>query len=241
VVISSYNQLRTLKLALESLYFQEVSPVEVVVADDGSSDGTLEWLDMMADGKMPFELRYVTREHSWYRLASINNLAGSKTIGSRILFTNGDQVHCPTSVKAHLEMKDDEVGGGVFKGINVGNSGKVDISMVRNWGKVEELGMAHPSSKTNVGYMGVVDPNANPIGVWGGNFSVPGKVFDRIGGYDEGYDVGWGGEENDLVRRCAAEGCRVVWVKRSVIYHLDHPLRAYAFSQLGTKKYVSGS
>ena len=74
VVLSSFNQRETLELALESLCRQEMPPMEVIIADDGSTDGTLDWLDSLMDGAYPFTIRYITREHSWYRLASINNM-----------------------------------------------------------------------------------------------------------------------------------------------------------------------
>jgi len=237
VILSSYNQAGKLPLALEALRGQGVAPLEVVVADDGSTDGTLEWLDEQEDAAWPFRLRYVTREHSWYRLASANNLAAARAKGSRLLFTNADQVHCPGSVGAHSGLSGNVVGAGMFKGVDASRSGLVDLGMVRRFGEVERLARDHPSRKTNEGYVGKVDPNRNPIGVWGGNFSVPAGVFRDVGGYDAAFDVGWGGEENDLVGRCVRAGATVSWVARSVIYHLDHPARAYARAQLGSGLY----
>jgi glycosyltransferase involved in cell wall biosynthesis len=239
VIMSSYNQKGSLELALEALRLQDEKPLEVIVADDGSSDGTLEWLDGRRDEGWPFDLRYVTRRHSWYRLASINNLAASKAMAGRILFTNADQVHCPSSVGAHAMLPGDVVGAGIFKGIDVVHSGAVDLAMVRDFESVVEWAEDHPSEKTNVGYIGRVDPTRNPIGVWGGNFSVPVEAFRKIGGYDKAFDVGWGGEENDLVARCVKKaGCRVGWVIGSVIYHLDHQVRPYARTRLGSSLYA---
>jgi glycosyltransferase involved in cell wall biosynthesis len=237
VVLSSYNQRDTIEMALEAMYFQEDLPVEVIIADDGSTDGTLEWIDSVAS-KYPFPVRYITRKHTWYRLASLNNLAARHTKGKRILFTNGDQVHCPGSIGSHYELDDNTVGGGVFKGVAEPYSREVDLQMVREWGRLEELATEHPSTKTNVGYIESTDPNINPIGVWGGNISVPAAIFEKIGGYDEGFDVGWGGEENNLVRCCTEKGATVKWVMGSYIYHLDHPLKAYSLSQLGSKRYL---
>jgi glycosyltransferase involved in cell wall biosynthesis len=238
VVVSSYNQRGKLELALEALRLQDEKPFEVIVADDGSTDGTLEWLDDQMGGRWPFDLRYVTRRHSWYRLASANNLAAARARAGRILFTNADQVHCPASVRAHARIPDEVVGAGVFRGIDAAHSESVGMVMVRDFRMVEALSSLHPSAKTNVGYIGRVDPNKNPIGVWGGNFSVPAAKFFEIGGYDMAYDIGWGGEENDLVARCVASGCRVEWVTCSVIYHLDHAARPYARTRLGSNLYA---
>jgi glycosyltransferase involved in cell wall biosynthesis len=236
VVLSSYNQRETLPLVLESYKQQTAWPVEVIINDDGSTDGTLEWLDSLEG--YPFDIRYVTREHSWYRLASGNNSAAKHTRANRILFTNGDQIHSPSSFESHCALPVDRVGGGVFKGIAQGPAQKVTMDMVTDWSQVKALQKKHPSAKNNMRFIKGTDPNKNPIGVWGGNFSVPASIFYQIGGYDENYDVGWGGEENDLVKRCVKAGCRVQWVMQSAIFHLDHPIRAYAYSMLGSKKYV---
>ena len=42
VVIPAYNAAETIEEALDSLFFQSVKPVEVVVVDDGSSDNTAD-------------------------------------------------------------------------------------------------------------------------------------------------------------------------------------------------------
>jgi glycosyltransferase involved in cell wall biosynthesis len=236
VVLSSYNQRKEIELVLESYKHQTMMPKEVIINDDGSTDGTLEYLDGLTD--LPFELRYVTRQHSWYRLASGNNSAAKHAKGSRILFTNGDQLHCPTSFEAHSSLPENRVGGGVFKGIALGHSQKVTKEMISRWDDIRRMQENFPSAKNNLPHIQQTDPNVNPIGVWGGNFSVPATTFQDIGGYNEEYDVGWGGEENDLVKRCVQAGCRVEWVKKSEIFHLDHPIRAYAHSMLGSHKYI---
>jgi len=238
VVISSWNQRKTLPYALQALAQQTVLPKEVIIADDGSTDGTLEWLDSLAKDAYPFPVSYVTRDHTWYRLASILNMAARYATGTRVLMTNADQVHCPESLEAHLSLSENEVGGGVFKGIRSDVASKVSLVMVKDFRQVVELSRQHPSSKNNLGYIKDTDPNRNPIGVWGGNVSYPVLYFREVGGYNEENDVGWGGEENDLTKRLVKVGCRVRWVMGSEIYHLDHALRSYSLRQLGSKKYL---
>ncbi|MCQ1059907.1 glycosyltransferase family 2 protein [Photobacterium sp. DNB23_23_1] len=51
VVIPNYNCLPTLPRAIESIRMQDI-PVEIIVVDDGSSDGSREWLAQQADIKL---------------------------------------------------------------------------------------------------------------------------------------------------------------------------------------------
>lgn len=51
VVIPNYNCLPTLPRAIESIRMQGV-PVEIIVVDDGSNDGSKEWLAQQADIKL---------------------------------------------------------------------------------------------------------------------------------------------------------------------------------------------
>ena len=221
-------------LVLESYRLQSCHPKEVIIADDGSTDGTLELLDALAEDAYPFVIKYVTRRHQWYRLASILNLAAGFATGDRILFTNADQIHCPTSFLYHSGLVDGEVGGGKFVGVAGDVSQTVGMEHVKDFSKLEKPQRAHPSQKNNLSFFGGI-PNA--MGIWGGNFSVPAKLFRAVNGYDEGYDEGWGGEENDLVIRIAAAGGKLTWVPESTIYHLDHPLRRYSETAKGREKF----
>jgi len=239
LVVSSYNQRDNLEMAFESYRHQDLFPVEIIVGDDGSSDETIEWIDSLGAGEYPFKISYVTRKHEWYRLASINNLAAINVVTSRILFTNGDQIHNPESFRSHMSLSEDVVGGGIIRGINMDGVKLVEIENIKNFKEMEKLADEFQSVKNNLGYIANTDPNVNPIGVWGGNFSISTKMFRSVSGYDEGFDTGWGGEENDLVKRSVRAGGKVEWVKKSVSLHFDHPYKAYAYSQFGTKKYLS--
>ncbi|MGQ0737272.1 MAG: glycosyltransferase family 2 protein [Acidobacteriota bacterium] len=69
VVIPSYNYARFLDDCLRSIYAQENAPeFEVIVVDDGSTDGTLERLDAW---RRP-NLRVVARRHNLGHAATIN-------------------------------------------------------------------------------------------------------------------------------------------------------------------------
>ena len=44
VIIPTYNRKETLKRAIQSVLIQSYTPYEIIVIDDGSNDGTKEWL-----------------------------------------------------------------------------------------------------------------------------------------------------------------------------------------------------
>jgi len=236
VIVSTYNSMSTVGLSLESFANQEFLPKEVVVADDGSSDGTIEWLDSIIDHRYPFALKYVTRKHNGYRLVSANNEAVKHTTGRRILFTNADQIHNPRSVKSHADIDDLKIGGGVFTGINEEGVPLVSIDTIRNFSEIENLSVKFPPSMTNIKHM-TKPPNINLHGCWGGNYSISRKIFDSVNGFDESYEGKYGGEEADMLVRTAFNNCRLSWVNSSISYHLEHPIREYKKKALGNTKF----
>lgn len=233
VVVSFFNQLYVLPKFLESMFFQNKLPIEVIVADDGSSDEVCEWIEENAH-RYPFKLSYVTREHDGYRLASLNNFASEGVTIGRILFTNADVIHCPDSIKAHSSIKG--VAGGVVMGISTNRAKKVSMDDIRDYKALLKIQKSAPSWRQNMDYIKTTNPNQNPIGVWGGNFSVPAVKFHELGGFDEGFK-GWGGEDNELVIRFIRAGCKVEWAMDSEVIHLDHENKKYALDQSGSSYY----
>ena len=44
VIIPTYNRKHTLGRAIESIISQTIKPLEIIIVDDGSNDGTREWI-----------------------------------------------------------------------------------------------------------------------------------------------------------------------------------------------------
>lgn len=235
IIVSTFNSIGTLPLAMESYAGQTVLPLEVIVADDGSSDGTTEWLDGLEEGTYPFPVRYVTRKHLGYALVGVNNEAARHATGKRLLFTNADQVHCPDSVKAHAALEENVIGGGLFTGIAIDGVSQVTVDAVRDFCRIRLLSGGFPPTMTNAEYL-KGPPSQNMFGCWGGNYSVSASKLLEAGRFNEEYVGKYGAEEADFILRARRVGCKLKWVPDSEAYHLEHHPRAYKRWALGNKK-----
>ncbi|NER48474.1 MAG: glycosyltransferase family 2 protein [Symploca sp. SIO1A3] len=119
VIIPTYNRLPILEKCLRALEKQQLSAhsvvtdYEVVLVDDGSTDGTLEWLEDHQE-----EFPHV-RSHSQVHLgpAAARNLGVEEAQGEMIIFIDSDLVvtdhfleaHAETLVKKRQEMGSDRL------------------------------------------------------------------------------------------------------------------------------------
>lgn len=104
VVIPTYNRLPILEKclrALEQQTFDEtlISGYEIVVVDDGSTDGTLAWLDGHCQG-FP-HVRTWEQDHQGP--AAARNLGVKEAAGDTIIFIDSDLVVTDIFLQAHAE------------------------------------------------------------------------------------------------------------------------------------------
>jgi len=103
VVIPTYNRQPILAKCLRALEQQQWAPgtaiagYEVVVVDDGSTDGTLDWLRSRA-AEFP---HVVTYEQDHLGPAAARNLGVERARGDTILFIDSDLVVTPSFLQAH--------------------------------------------------------------------------------------------------------------------------------------------
>ena len=83
IILSSHNNLSALELSIESLRYQTEKDFEIIIADDGSTDGTIEYLE--EEG-----IKYFSRPNEGYRLAHIWNRGVELASGDRFIFGNSD-------------------------------------------------------------------------------------------------------------------------------------------------------
>ena len=98
VVIPTYNRLENVAKILESLERQTHKAIEVVICDDGSTDGTKEFIEQNRY-LYPFAIKYVhTQREDGYNLARARNLGVVEATGEYILFLDSRFVPKPDAV-----------------------------------------------------------------------------------------------------------------------------------------------
>ena len=104
IVIPTYNRLPILQKALRALEIQTFDPqivtgYETIVVDDGSTDGTMEWLN----GNMA-ELPHLNIYEQAHKGASAaRNLGVERAQGDTIIFIDSDIVVTPTFLQSHAD------------------------------------------------------------------------------------------------------------------------------------------
>ncbi|KAF0127093.1 MAG: family 2 glycosyl transferase [Elusimicrobia bacterium] len=97
IVIPAYNEMRTLPAVLERLKALPLDK-EVVVVDDGSSDGSREWLDeAIAAKRFPYELRLIKHERNRGKGGALITAFGAAA-GEAVIVQDADLEYDPLQI-----------------------------------------------------------------------------------------------------------------------------------------------
>jgi glycosyltransferase involved in cell wall biosynthesis len=226
VLVNTYNRARFLDLALTAWRRQTEGDFEIVVADDGSEDGTAEVVRRHRQDA-PFPVVHVVHERRGHRRAAILNRAIAATRAGVLLFTDADCLPAADLLARHAEGFRD---GRMLLG------GRVRLSESETAGMTPEaaadgsyerclspawrrrLESEHRRNRVQIALRRRKRPHN--LGV---NFSVEKWALYAVNGYDENFE-GWGNADGDLRERLKQVGVRPlsIW-DRAVVYHLEHP------------------
>ncbi len=97
VLLTCYNHVKYLPLALESVRNQTFQDIEIIAIDDGSTDGTREYLDLQPDVKV------ILNEVNKGTYATLN--AGLEAAqGEYIAILNDDDLWAPEKLARQLDL-----------------------------------------------------------------------------------------------------------------------------------------
>ncbi|MDR7555593.1 MAG: glycosyltransferase [Armatimonadota bacterium] len=199
IVVSTYNCRDQLAALLADLAAQE-GAFEIVVVDDGSTDGTAEMLDGLAH---PHPVRVLRQRNQG--LAVARNRAARVARGRVLLFLDPDLRLAPGLVAAHLRHYR---GGALLavQGRTVQDPATLQSTFMRAYYLLPDLA---PRRRDDLSYAHVAARN----------FSVAREAFAAVGGFDETFR-GYGFEDLDLAYRLKRAGVRIVYEPAAVVRHV---------------------
>lgn len=208
IIILTYNHLNMTVNCLNSIKRNTPEEHEVIVVDNGSTDGTVEYLKQQE----PEIKLIINGSNLGFAKGCNQGLAVSE--GDAILFLNNDTVVPPGWLAPLLQQlyADDETGmtGPVSNFI----SGHQQIPVT--YGRIEDMdAFAGENGRLNRG------KTLEVRRLIGFCLLVKRSVLDEIGPFDERYGLG-NYEDDDLCLRAIRAGYRLLVVLDSFIHHIGH-------------------
>ena len=213
---------------MQSILVQSVLPDEVIIADDGSDDGTTQLINLIRE-RNNLPVVHVWQPHEGYQLAKIRNKAFIAASKDYLIQIDGDLILHPDFIRDHISMARqgtfvsgsrlhmDEV---LTKNVTEGNIPFEDIPKQKK----------HLSKKYNGWYSPLLcrmnyllQRGAHSYKhVLGCNMAFWKNDLEKVNGYNESFK-GWGKEDNDMAVRLINAGLSLRFVKYGAIaYHLAH-------------------
>ncbi len=203
VVIPTFNSRDVLRRTIEALARQTLPPdaYEVVIADDGSTDGTAEMVADAARG--PIEIRYVAQPNRGRSAA--RNLGVHAARGRIILFIDADIWATPSLLEAHLGHYTPDAAPLGVQGRSLTHPDARVTPFMRAREITPDLSVRRRH-------------DLSPVHIITRNFSVLRSEFEAAGGFDEGF-TGYGWEDIELAMRLRARGVTFDYDPAALGYH----------------------
>ncbi|MBD2208634.1 glycosyltransferase [Nostoc linckia FACHB-104] len=223
VVIPTYNRQPILEKCLRALEVQDLgesTPItgyEVVLVDDGSTDGTLEWL---AAHKEEFpHVRCFEQDHQGP--AAARNLGVEQAQGDTIIFIDSDLVVLSNFLQAHAEAL-------------VQGQKKLGSDRFFTYGAV--INTANFDNPTSEPYK-VTDFSAAFFAT--GNVAIPKHWLEKVGLFDTRFQL-YGWEDLELGVRLKNLGLQLIKCPAAVGYHWHPAFRLEQIPNLIDKEIQRG-
>ena len=185
VIIAVYNGAATLARAVDSVLAQSYSAQEIIVVDDGSTDGTSE-----VAARYGGKLRYIRQDNAG--VSSARNHGAQTASGDWLAFLDADDWYYPDRLKLHAEwiQEDaaldfltgdyeyrDDAGNLLGTSMEQHDAGRIMLAKAAGSARVV-MDQAHEIQDYVADHFGDTH-----------TLSVPRKIFLELGGYPLGYKV----------------------------------------------------
>jgi GT2 family glycosyltransferase len=222
IIIPNKDQVAMLSRCIESLAKSSYANYEVVIVENGSQlPETHAYYRELA--KQP-HIRIVewTRPFNY---ASVNNFAAAQAKGELLLFLNNDtEAINPDWLEAMVKLAVQPGVGAVGAKLYYADDTIQHAGIVIGMGGV--AGHSHLFYPRQAqGYMQRLRITQNVAAVTAACLLMPRKVFEQVGGFDEGFVLAF--NDVDLCLAVLKAGHRIVWTPDAELYHLESKTRGY--------------
>jgi GT2 family glycosyltransferase/glycosyltransferase involved in cell wall biosynthesis len=225
IIIPVFNQLHFTQACLASLQeYQGAEQFEVIVVDDGSTDGTAEAIQRIPG------IVYVRNESNSGFIASCNHGA-EKARGKYLMFLNNDTLVKAGWLAALLGTFADESDAGIVGSKLVYPDGRLQEAGGIIWQDASgwNYGQSDDPQKPEYNYLRDVDYCS------GAALMIPKAIFETAGGFDSRYAHAYY-EDTDLAFKVRKAGYRVLYQPLSEVTHYEGATGGTDLSS-GTKKH----
>ena len=200
IIIVNYNGKELLQKCLESLFKTDYENFEVILVDNNSTDGSIEFVTKN------YPKIIVIKLDSNKGFAEPNNVGAKIAKGEHLLFLNNDTVTTSNFISEMVKVlqKDEQVA--ICQSLLLRPNGDVDSS----GDFIDKIGIVY-NSKTKI------DQIKEVSSARGACMMIRKKIFDQLGGFDEKLFFSF--EDVDLGWRSWILGYKVVIAPNSIVYH----------------------
>jgi len=103
VIVTTYNWPKVLEACLNSLLAQQDKKIEIIIADDGSTQETQALIKKLCQ-QNNILIKHVHHQDQGFRAGTIRNKAVAASQGNYLIFIDGDCVVFPHFIKRHRQL-----------------------------------------------------------------------------------------------------------------------------------------
>lgn len=189
-IIPVYNGRKYIREAVNSVLNQKLKPIELIVVDDGSSDGSM---DELSDLTSSIPIRFLSQKNAGQ--SSARNNGASKAIGDYLAFLDQDDVWYSDHLSKLSEpfLENDKLGWTYSDFDEADESGQIVTKQLL---KHSGLGTEHPKAR-------LIALLSADIFILPSATLISKQAFDSVFGFDERLS---GYEDDDLFQRIFRKG-----------------------------------